>query len=389
MDIINAWKKLVDEATCPAEFPFVSEWVSFGKGYPVKGLGGSHTPMIAHEMIELDVDYARHILLLYLRSCLREEDGMLAAMTVAKSDSLYPKTEKGRIYQYSHPPIWSFVAKKILEKKWDPKFAEFCFNAGMMNLKWWEENRKDRIGLFWYIDSYPDEKNSESGYENSPRWDFKDLGPFPCIDLSCLILLYIENLIWLADKLAQHDKKNHLVLSHQNLKKIMDRYFWDEIIGIFCDYDLLAINAKKTTASFFSLVSGLAMTEDVERMIGLLLDPKEFSAPKGMPVVSMAEPAFELDLWRGTLSPSEVFWVCLGLQRYGYLEVAKNIAKTSLENIYDTFKNTGKLWEFYNPVDGDMSKLKRKGSKKGPYPDCPGSVPVISIEKIAEGENLW
>ncbi len=388
MDIITAWKLLIDESTYPAEHPFPCEWISFGKGYPVRGLGGWETPLIAHELLHFNLQRAKHQIVLYLRSCFREEDGMLAARVVSRSDVSYRDNEKGRFYRYSHPPVWSFTARKILEKKWDAKFALFCFEHGLANLKWWENNRQDRIGLFWYLDSYPDEKDAaESGYPRSPRWDFTDLGPFPCVDLNCQILFYIENMIFLAEKLGFLDKKQRLVLIYENLKKTIVRYFWDDILGFFCDYELTGLNAKKTTASFWVLISGLAAPEDVERMISLLLDPREFGAPCGLPSVSLSEPKFELDSWRGCLWPSEVFWVCTGLQRYGQNDIARKIAKTCLDNIWVIYKTTGKFWEFYNPLDGDIAKLSRNRIR-GPYQDYPASVPVISLEKIASGELI-
>ncbi|MCM8758904.1 MAG: hypothetical protein NC906_03935 [Candidatus Omnitrophica bacterium] len=389
MNLIEKWKLLVDESVNPAEYPFPGEWISLGKGYPIKGIGGWETPMIAHEIAEYDLEKAKHLIVLYVNSCLREEDGMLAARVVAKSDPLYNSTHKGRIYKYSHSPIWLFAAKKILDKKWDERFAIFCFESGMKNLKWWEENRKDTIGLFWYFDSFPDTKDTpESGYENSPRWDFTELGPFPCIDLSCQILLYMENLIYLADILKKNDEKQKLEASHSNLKRVMLRYFWDEIAGIFCDYELTGINTKKTTASFWSIISGLALNEDIDRMVPLLQSSSEFNAPAGLPAVSLSEPRFELDLWRGCLFPSEVFWICVGLQRYKIYDLAAEIAKKCLENVSSVYKMTGRFWEFYNPIEVDISKLKRKKSTKGPFPDCLGSIPVISLEKIATGEKI-
>lgn len=389
MNLIEKWKLLIDESVNPAEYPFSGEWISLGKGHPIRGIGGWETPIIAHEIAEYNIERAKHLIVLYVNSCLREEDGMFAARVVVRSDPLYQSTEKGRIYKYSHSPIWLFVAKKILDKKWDEKFALFCFEAGLKNLKWWEENRKDRIGLFWYFDSFPDEKDvPESGYDNSPRWDFTELGPFPCIDLNCQILLYLEKLIFLASDLKIHEEENKLKVLYDELKKVMLRYFWDEITGIFCDYELTGINAKKTTASFWSLISGLALNDDIDRMVPLLQNSSEFDAPWGLTAVSISEPGFELDLWRGCLFPSEVFWVCTGLQRYNLDDVAKTIAKKCLENIYKVYKSTGKFWEFYNPIDGDISKLKRKKLNHGPFPDCPGSVPVISLEKIVAGEKI-
>ncbi|HON04998.1 MAG TPA: trehalase family glycosidase [Candidatus Ratteibacteria bacterium] len=388
MDIIKAWKILIDESTYPAEYPFPGEWISFGKGYPIKGLGGWQTPLISHELSHFDIQRARHQIVLYLKSCLRDKDGMMAARVVCRSDVLYRDNEKGRFYEYSHPPVWSYAARKILEKQWDTKFALFCFESGITNLKWWIKNRQDRIGLFWYLDSFPDRKDSaESGCQHSPRWDFTDLGPFPCIDLNCQILLYLENMIFLAEKLGMNKEKDHLVSIHGNLKKIVMRYFWDDILGFFCDYELTGMNAKKTSASFWTLISGLAMEEDVERMVPLLLDPGEFGAPCGLPSVALSEPKFKLDFWRGCLWPSEVFWTCIGLQRYHYNDIARKISKICLDNVYNTYNTTGKFWEFYNPIDGDITKISRNGIR-GPYQDCPASVPLISLEKIATGEII-
>ncbi|MCM8764710.1 MAG: alpha,alpha-trehalase, partial [Candidatus Omnitrophica bacterium] len=333
MDMVAYWKKIIDNATHGVEYPFEGEWISLGKSYPVKGIGGWETPVIAHEIAQYNLERAKHLIILYLKSCMKEDNGMLAARVIAKSDTLYPSTERGRIYKYSHPPIWNFVAKKIAEKKWDEKFALFCFESGLRNLKWWVENRKDRIGLFWYFDSFPDEKNSpESGYEYSPRWDFTELGPFPCIDLNCQILLYMENLIFFAEKLNRNKEKQQLTIAYHELKKLVLRYFWDEIVGAFCDYDLTGMNAKKTTASFWPLISGLASIEDTHRIVSLLENPKEFAGFKGIPAVSLSEPKFELDLWRGCMWPSETFWICAGLQRYGFNNIAVNIAKKCIEN---------------------------------------------------------
>ncbi|MCM8789004.1 MAG: alpha,alpha-trehalase, partial [Candidatus Omnitrophica bacterium] len=288
MDMVAYWKKIIDNATHGVEYPFEGEWISLGKSYPVKGIGGWETPVIAHEIAQYNLERAKHLIILYLKSCMKEDNGMLAARVIAKSDTLYPSTERGRIYKYSHPPIWNFVAKKIAEKKWDEKFALFCFESGLRNLKWWVENRKDRIGLFWYFDSFPDEKNSpESGYEYSPRWDFTELGPFPCIDLNCQILLYMENLIFFAEKLNRNKEKQQLTIAYHELKKLVLRYFWDEIVGAFCDYDLTGMNAKKTTASFWPLISGLASIEDTHRIVSLLENPKEFAGFKGIPAVSL------------------------------------------------------------------------------------------------------
>jgi len=48
-----------------------------------------------------------------------------------------------------------------------------------------------------------------------------------------------------------------------------------------------------------------------------------------------------------------------------------------------------KIWEFYNPIDGDIKKLKRKGKDSGPFSDYLGHNPLLSLQRISEGENIW
>lgn len=388
MDLTTAWKNLLEESTYPAEEPFKNRWTSPGKGYPRKVLGHWDTPLIAREILYFDPDRAKQLLLSYLVNSFRSADGMMALRVTAESDAFSEPGENGPDFSCSHPPVWTFTARRILEKKWDRDFASLCLDTGAKNIAWWENNRMDRTGLFWYYDSFPGEKKWESGYEESPRWDCKETGPFPCVDLNCQLILQLENLGFIAEGLGEGKTAKKFRDKRLALRKTANRYFWDESLGFFCDYELTRRNAQKTIASYWTLVSGTAEKDDVAKLLRALENKKEFGAAAGLPAVALSEPSFELDCWRGPMWLSQVFWVCAGLQRYALKESAQKIAARCLENAQRVLDETGKIWEFYNPLDCDLKKLKRKGDPAGPFPDYLGHNPLLSLELLKEGETV-
>jgi hypothetical protein len=389
MELIKAWKKLLEESTYPPEEPFNTEWVSLGKGFNRKALGNWDTPLISHEITFLNLEMAKSLMEVYLFSSFKQDDGMMAYRVIAESDVYSKPEEKGPSFICSHPPVWMFTVKKILDKQWDERFAKLCFEIGEKNLLWWENNRMDRYNLFWYMDSFPDAKIPESGYENSPRWDFTDIGPFPCVDLNCQILLHLRTLKFIGEKIGVKKQQIGLLNKKINsLQIILERYLWDEKEEFYCDYELTGRNTKKTISSYWALICEITPGEDIERFIKPLESKNNFIGNCGLTSVSLSEPCFSLDFWRGPMWLSQVFWICVGLQKYGFTDMAKKIAGVSLDNINKVYKETGKLWEFYNPIDGDISKLKRNGNKTGPFPDYLGHNPIISLEKIREGEII-
>lgn len=201
--------------------------------------------------------------------------------------------------------------------------------------------------------------------------------------------LYFQCISWLAkfcnDLAAARDFENEYLL----FRELVRESLCDRELMIFTDGNSETKNAKKTIAMFWALVSGVADEEQAERLGMILEDKDEFCAPCGLPTVSMSEPSFELDCWRGPMWMSQVFWVALGLQRHGMVKKASWLAKRSLETVIKVLEETGKIWEFYNPIDGDIGKLRRKGKTSGPFSDYLGHNPILSLERIAEGEFLW
>jgi hypothetical protein len=390
MDLVRAWKELCEASTLPAIEPFASEWVSIGHGYPRKVLGHWDSPQIIREIAFFDLQRAKDLLRLYLTHSFRKEDGMMAIWVLASSDKNYSPSTKGASFLCSHPPIWSHCARIILASEWDESLALLSLQTGIANLAWWNANRRDPLGLYWYRDSYPDEdKCWESGYDASPRWDHTELGPFPCIDLNCQILMLLEDLSFIAEKLNDTETVKKMKKEYLQLKKRIGRYFWDELYGCFTDYDLAGANAKKTCGLFWSLVSGAAEESDIERMEELLKGEEGFSTKYGITTVALSEKSFTLDCWKGPMWFSQIYWLCIGLQRYQRKNLARSIAQRSLFTATKILHETGVLWEFYNPLEGSVSNLLRKGSPTGPFPNYLGHNPLISLTRIADGEDLW
>jgi glycogen debranching enzyme len=388
----KAWYSLYERSSYDPVDPFETRWCSLGIGYPYNiGLGHWDTPQIVNELIWFDPEQALILLDTYLKASFRQDDGMLAIWVRSSLDPRYNPDIKGAEFPCSHPPIWSIIALRVLKARWNEAYACKWVELAKRNIEWWKNNRMFQSSeLYWYEDSLPiDSRRWESGYDLSPRWDYVENGPFPCIDINCQMALYfqcVSHLSYLCNDsvTAYRFKEEYL-----SLKSLIRENLLNKELKIFTDNNSDSRNAKKTIAMFWSLVSGVAEDEEIEYMVRLLEDKDEFCAPYGLPTVSMSESSFELDCWRGPMWMSQVFWVALGLQRYGLIKKASWLAQRSLEVVRKVLEDTGKIWEFYNPIDGDMGKLRRKGRNTGPFPDYLGHNPLLSLERIAQEESIW
>ncbi|MBC7319293.1 hypothetical protein H5T89_01485 [bacterium] len=384
----KAWISLYERSTYDSVPPFSNRWTSFGIGYPYNiGLGHWDTPQIANELVWLDVNEAEKLLNTYFTALFREVDGMMAIWVRSSLDPRYNPDTRGAEFPCSHPPIWPLIAVRILQKRWDELFAERCLEIGIKNIEWWDINRRFANQLYWYEDSLSKEdRRWESGYDLSPRWDDTSKGPFPCIDINCQMVLYFECMSWISARCNKDDRAVEFKNRAEKLKSLIRENFWNNKLKFFVD---ITSKPKKTIASFWTLIAGIPTESQLEYLINSLTDMREFRAPYGLTTVSLSESSYELDCWRGPMWMSQVFWVSLGLQRYGLIDLSKEITIHCLKVVREVLDETGKIWEFYNPIDGDIKKLKRKGKDSGPFGDYSGHNPLLSLQRISEGENIW
>lgn len=106
----------------------------------------------------------------------------------------------------------------------------------------------------------------------------------------------------------------------------------------------------RTLQGFLTLTAGLASEEQAEELVKQLTDPSLFWSTYPVTTSAMDEPTFKPDgFWRGDMWPPTNFLVAIGLNRYGYYDIAIDIANKMQELVE---KYDGHAYERYNGVDG-------------------------------------
>jgi hypothetical protein len=106
----------------------------------------------------------------------------------------------------------------------------------------------------------------------------------------------------------------------------------------------------RTLQGFLALTAGLASEKQAEELVRQLTDPSLFWSKYPVTTSSMDEPSFDPNgFWRGDMWPPTNYLVALGLNRYGYYDIAIELAEKTQELLK---KYDGHAYERYNGVEG-------------------------------------
>lgn len=196
---------------------------------------------------------------------------------------------------------------------------------------------------------------AESGWDFSSRW-FKEQGVFDTthttdfipVDLNCL-LFHLEYTIAEAYRLqGAGEKANKYDEVAEKRKKAIQEYCWNEKIGFYVDYDWLNKCQKEslTLAGIAPLFFRIATNEKAQKVAIVL---KENFIMDGGVVTTLETTGQQWDAPNGW---APLQWMTIiGLENYGYNELAGTIARRWIKLNTDVFKRTGKLMEKYNVVN--------------------------------------
>ncbi len=196
---------------------------------------------------------------------------------------------------------------------------------------------------------------AESGWDFSCRWfkDEKDFGSIHTteiipVDLNCL-LYHLEETISSAYQLSNEKeleiKFNKLATDR---RAAINKYCWNTEQGFYFDYDFVQQQQKKvwTLAGAVPLFFNVADRENVS----VVAKNIEHSFLKAGGVVTSLYATEQQ--WDAPNGWAPLQWMTIsGLEKYGFNELAKEIAKRWIKLNTDVFRRTGKLMEKYNVID--------------------------------------
>lgn len=295
-----------------------------------------------------------------------------------KSPTDFPVIEWGKkdTSTITQPPMVVYAVWQIFQKDQDKSFIKKVYPSLYHFYRYLLTERNPHENYLIGIMN-PD----ESGEDNSPRFDIPlDLPPvhtlkenterrfklvkqnimrnFFWVEDVPFNVIMVENLRLLA-KIATNlnytDDADSFTRESANIslamKKLMseDGLFWSTYGE---DYKKIKV---KTWAIFAPLFAKIVTPREAKNLVEKhLLNPKEFWTKYPVPTVSQDEPSFDpKGFWRGPVWIAVNWFIYKGLLNYGFLDIAKQIKKSSINLI----EKSG-FREYFNPITGEGQGAK-------------------------------
>ena len=268
------------------------------------------------------------------------------------------RSRRGGTPDRAQPPVGSYAALRLYRIHPDRDALAAAFRGLLAWCDWWvadKNGRPRREGLTpgllsWGSDTalVPDPEQLpewevgasghqraawESGQDDLPLWDEAEWDParevlaMSAVDLCSYRALDLECLSRIARILGDDATARRLDATHHHLAETMNRTLWSEAAGLYLD-ELPAGHSPRVAASnFLPLLAGVPSRRRARRMVDVLRDPARFWGKWVLPTISRDDPAFaDQQYWRGSIWPPMNYLVLQGLRRYGFDDLAADLA---------------------------------------------------------------
>jgi glycogen debranching enzyme len=280
-------------------------------------------------------------------------------------------TEKPAYGERINPPLFAWAEWEYFQVTGDDSRFKRVLPRLVRYFDWLKQNRRRESGLYWFEDT------GSTGMDNSPRSGYPakdEAGSDICfIDLACQQALAAQCVAQIARHLGQARVAERFASEHKDLVRLINEQHWCEKDGIY--YDLFSRGRcpelrhnylnHKTLASFWPMISGIASKSQVRRLVEHLRNPEEFWRPHPLPTLSWDDPNYDPEggYWLGGVWAPTNYMVARGLQRFGYQDLAREIAVRHVAAMCSVAKNRkyGGIWECYSPEF--MRPAAREGAK--------------------------
>ena len=198
---------------------------------------------------------------------------------------------------------------------------------------------------------------AESGWDFSARWfrggdDLDDIHAADIlpVDLNCLLYLLEETIADAHRTILQPILTYRYHRRAQRRKQAIGDYMWSEASGFYTDYNFHHHEQTGflSLAGVFPLFAGIASIDQARHVARRI--EKDFLKAGGL-VTTTVESGQQWDSPNGW---APLQWVAVeGLRRYGYDQLADEVTTRWTELVERVYKDTGRIVEKYNVVDGD------------------------------------
>lgn len=141
----------------------------------------------------------------------------------------------------------------------------------------------------------------------------------------------------------------------------------------------------KTVGAFWALLADVLPPDRRVRFVAHLNDPRSFNRPHRVPSIPADHLGYHAGggYWLGSVWPPTNYMILRGLTQAGEDTLAHTIARNHLDNVVQTFRDTGTLWENYAP-----ERVAQGNAAQPDFVGWGGLVPVAGLLEYVFGLRL-
>lgn len=342
---------------------------------PLWGWGHGH--QVLHESLSmlayvyLDPQSAQGSQYVYMEQ--QRDDGLIAYRHGPRGLQDYPHFSKvlNRDMSTTSAPFFSWINWEIYKVSKDKKFLEDAYKSGVKYIDWLIENRDlDKDGTFEWgpygiIENVRDWYNavfqvSAERYLDVDKEDISD--ELECLDLTLMVIKEMRSLSQIASELGLVNESKQWEEKADATSKLVNELMWDGEKQFYFSVDKVNHSFKFMTRDlrreeiigFLALWAETAPKERADLLVKKLLNPEKFWRKYGIPTLAADDEWYTpyVDYcckWNG---PVWLLWNYMaldGLKKYGYNEIADQLADKMMLAVTTQLKKNHNFWESYSP----------------------------------------
>lgn len=265
----------------------------------------------------------------------------------------------------SKPPLVCWAVDEIFTHTGDTTFVAEMYPQLLSYYKWWYQKRDhNRNGMCEYgsADGTLEAAAWESGMDNAIRFDhavmlknkgYEDAWSMDqeSVDLNAYLALECKLLKKFAGLLK-------LPFDAPDYRDEVADYFFDKQINFFCDRRLKDGSFLEDLGceAYTPLWTKVATSEQVKKMLPMLLDTTKFSTYIPFPTIAADNPKYDpRGYWRGPIWLDQTYFAIRGLRNYGYTELADKYTLQVFDRLCG-LKEDAPIHENYGTHTGERLK---------------------------------
>jgi len=268
-------------------------------------------------------------------------------------------------------PFFSWINWEVYKVSKDREFLHESYLTGSRYVQWLIRNRDtNHDGTFEWgpngiTESVRDGYNavfqvSAENYLNVDKEDISD--ELECLDLTLMVIKEEKSLAQMALALGKTQEAGEWQKKAENTAMLVNRRMWDDSTSFYYsvnkkDYSFRFMTRdlrRQEIIGFLALWAEVAPKDRAEKLVRILTDTTRFWRKYGVPTLSAEDPWYSpyVDYcckWNGPVWLLWNYMVYDGLKKYGYNDIAKQLAAKMLLCVTTQLSKNHNFWESYSP----------------------------------------